>query len=53
MGRALPGVISGEIAPRPEPGAAEYVDSLINRGLLVEFDPNGRRNVNRMRNLSG
>ncbi|MGW0436703.1 hypothetical protein ACWDV4_29680 [Micromonospora sp. NPDC003197] len=30
-----------ETAPNPEPRAAEYVDSLLNRGLLVEFDPNG------------
>ncbi|MFV2105092.1 hypothetical protein [Micromonospora sp. LOL_015] len=30
-----------ETAPKPEPQAARYVDDLIARGLLVEFDPDG------------
>ncbi|WFE20933.1 hypothetical protein O7621_24175 [Solwaraspora sp. WMMD937] len=30
-----------ETAPKPEPHAARYVDDLIARGLLVEFDPDG------------
>ncbi|MFV2087852.1 hypothetical protein [Micromonospora sp. LOL_021] len=30
-----------ETAPKPEPRAARYVDDLIARGLLVEFDPDG------------
>jgi len=30
-----------ETAPKPEPQAAHYVDDLITRGLLVEFDPDG------------
>jgi len=30
-----------EAAPKPEPRAADYIDDLIARGLLVEFDPNG------------
>jgi hypothetical protein len=30
-----------QTAPKPEPRAAEIVDNLIGRGLLVEFDPEG------------
>ncbi|MGW4465838.1 hypothetical protein [Micromonospora sp. NPDC004704] len=30
-----------QTAPKPEPRAAEVVDDLIARGLLVEFDPEG------------
>ncbi|KAB1927440.1 hypothetical protein F8271_29680 [Micromonospora sp. ALFpr18c] len=30
-----------ETAPRPEPDAAQLVDDLIGRGLLVEFDTDG------------
>ncbi|RKR87122.1 hypothetical protein BDK92_1395 [Micromonospora pisi] len=30
-----------QTAPKPEPRAAEIVDDLIARGLLVEFDPEG------------
>lgn len=30
-----------QTAPKPEPRAAEIVDDLLQRGLLVEFDPYG------------
>jgi hypothetical protein len=30
-----------QTAPKPEPRAAEIVENLIGRGLLVEFDPEG------------